>query len=95
MTADDIKVERSTIYRVEITVPEEVAQRFRHLREYELFSAQTSNAVEHSGQDAYSGVIEWGEAPTIEQCAKFVLLWKEQIRKWQQFIIHNPLEEAE
>lgn len=91
----EIKVEYSTIYRVEITVPEEVAQRFRHTCEYELFSAQTSNSVEHSGQDAYSGVIEWGEAPTIEQCAKFVLLWKEQIRKWQQFIIENPVNEDE
>lgn len=91
----DIKTEYSTVHRVEITVPEEVAQRFRHLREYELFSAQTCSLVEHSGQDAYDGVIEWGEAPNNQQCVEFALAWKKQIRKWQQFIIHNPPEEDE
>ena len=63
------------IYHAAVTVPDHLAEAHRHTREYELHSLAASHLVELSGQDSYSEVVEWGKAPTREQCEAFVASW--------------------
>jgi hypothetical protein len=72
----------STIYRVEVTVPNAVWERFGHTKEYEQFAASLSNCVETSGQHTYAEAIEWAEAPTHTQCATWADAWATQLSKW-------------
>ena len=63
------------IYHAAVTVPDALAEAHRHTKEYERHSLAASHLVELSGQDSYSEVVEWGEAPTREQCEAFVASW--------------------
>ncbi len=74
----------STICRAEVQVPDDVFERFGHLKEYETFSySVTSRLKGASGQDRYAEVIEWFEGPTYFQCEEFINRWHNQILQWQ------------
>lgn len=74
----------STIYRVEVRVPNEVFDAFGHTAEYSSVASHAASNVECSGQDSYSEVFEWGEAPTRLQCESFANHWHNWILQWQE-----------
>jgi hypothetical protein len=57
---------------------------FSTIHRVEVQVPEAAHAVETSGQDAYAGVIEWGEAPTRQQCVTFADYWHNKILQWQQ-----------
>jgi hypothetical protein len=73
----NIEADIYPIYHAAVTVPDAVHEKYGHTREYEQHSLAASHLVELSGTDAYSEVVEWGEAPTREACEAFVASWTE------------------
>ena len=75
MTHEEIETDIYPIYHAAVTVPDRLYETHGHTKAYELHSLAASHLVELSGQDAYSDVVQWGEAPTREQCEAFVASW--------------------
>jgi len=76
-----MKAEISVVYRAEVTVPNDFFKAHRYTEEYERQTYKAGVLVEASGQDSYSGVVEWGEGPTREECEAFIASWKEFLEK--------------
>ena len=78
-----IKPKFSTIYRVEVTIPDEIWEDYKRTAELERHSNKASSLVQQSGQNSYGDVIEWGEGPTREECQAFADYWTNVIEQWE------------
>lgn len=76
----------NTVYHAEVTVPNDIVERFAHTPEYEHVANAAARIVEASGQNSYDKVIEWGEAPVRRQCEDFIAYWHNHILQWQRQI---------
>ena len=82
----------SIVYHVEVDIPEPVFRTFGHTTEYGKVSCAAHQLVGHSGQNTYSNVTEWGEAPTQQQAKDFADFWGKKVLEWERQIDETPKE---
>jgi hypothetical protein len=78
-----------TIYRATFTVPDDIADQFRHTQEYKDFVSTVDSKgdiTSVSGSNSYAATEEWCESMRLETCENFIRMWHNRCLEWAAVI---------